>query len=849
FDRGANPLKLPDYSDVGDFWRDVGPAINTTNANWRGLGAYASANAGYASVQSDLNALVTQSQALFGQAVTTKTGQSFQAGFVAPLLAKYDIDLADPSTLASLTVAERSRFFLDWYDGLMSYSGADHIDYWMSTVNWRPLITQVQGMGQGTIIGLLDATVAGDPDILNNITSATGYTNALGGHGASVASLMVADHDGKGVMGIAPNASVVSYNPFDNSGTAGWNDVHTGIIALQGAGATVVNMSLGVNGWTLHGDWKTALANVDTSRTVFVLAAGNNGAGQTTDIAWDWTQNPALIVVGSVDPSGEISSFSNRPGSACLLDNGVCSTGHHLYDRFMVAPGELILVSDGAGGLERRTGTSFAAPLVSGAITLLHDRWPWLKDYPRETADIILRSAYDLGAPGPDPVYGRGLLDVEASQSPLDMSALTFFEYRNGVATEKTASAVRAAGMQTSWEADGVFFTLFETIGATKRDFTVPMSSRLVGQKSNVTGSQEYFQSYITSRLTGWIEGTNFADTATHVTAQPGQWSFAVTTALPAQPLGGQDLAAVSPHVAVKMTDPTGRFAFNAGHGEGAMVFGALPGFAQTRDYRSAEGGVNPLLGLASGGAFASVDLTLTPGTTVSFGGAERTLVHAENPGLSDYDRKVLQNVDDYRANAFNLRLTQEVGDVLTLSGSYARVREANGLLGVQSVDSGDLRHGSSSQAVTLGASLALPHGFTVSGSASSGRTRTAGDQDQSLSTVGDVRSSAYAATFAKQGLIGKRDLLQVTLTQPLHIDRGQLSYTGIEVVDRETGALGAVTRTFSIANASRQVAETLYATPVMRGRGELSLFGRAEFQSGEPIQQYMVGARLNFKY
>ena len=79
----------------------------------------------------------------------------------------------------------------------------------------------------------------------------------------------------------------------------------------------------------------------------------------------------------------------------------------------MVAPGELILVSDGQGGVTRQIGTSFAAPLVSGAIALLHDRWPWLSNFPVETANIILNSAKDLGAPGVDAVYGHGLLDVD----------------------------------------------------------------------------------------------------------------------------------------------------------------------------------------------------------------------------------------------------------------------------------------------------------------------------------------------------------------------------------------------------------------------------------------------------
>ena len=57
------------------------------------------------------------------------------------------------------------------------------------------------------------------------------------------------------------------------------------------------------------------------------------------------------------------------------------------------------------------------------------------------------------------------------------------------------------------------------------------------------------------------------------------------------------------------------------------------------------------------------------------------------------------------------------------------------------------------------------------------------------------------------------------------------------------------MTRTFDISAKPRHVAETLYATPVFRGAGELSLFGRAEFQSGEPVQDYMVGARLNLNY
>ena len=41
--------------------------------------------------------------------------------------------------------------------------------------------------------------------------------------------------------------------------------------------------------------------------------------------------------------------------------------------------------------------TSFAAPLVSGTIALIHDRWPWLGKHPKASIDIVLKSAIDLG--------------------------------------------------------------------------------------------------------------------------------------------------------------------------------------------------------------------------------------------------------------------------------------------------------------------------------------------------------------------------------------------------------------------------------------------------------------------
>ena len=183
------------------------------------------------------------------------------------------------------------------------------------------------------------------------------------------------------VMGISPRSRVIAYNPFDETGTAGWEDIATGVKMLTANRASIVNMSLGIPGTTLDQGWNGVFSRSDVSGTaknsLFVVAAGNQGVSQTKDIAWNFKTNPEILIVGSVTLDGKISNFSNRPGTACLTEGNVCKPGARLMDRFLVAPGELILVEDDKGGVKRATGTSFAAPLVTGAAALIQDRWPW----------------------------------------------------------------------------------------------------------------------------------------------------------------------------------------------------------------------------------------------------------------------------------------------------------------------------------------------------------------------------------------------------------------------------------------------------------------------------------------
>ena len=65
------------------------------------------------------------------------------------------------------------------------------------------------------------------------------------------------------------------------------------------------------------------------------------------------------------------------------------------------------------------SGTSMAAPIVTGVIAILHDHWGHLKGDPSATAGILFESATDMGAPGVDKIYGHGMLNINGIFEPI----------------------------------------------------------------------------------------------------------------------------------------------------------------------------------------------------------------------------------------------------------------------------------------------------------------------------------------------------------------------------------------------------------------------------------------------
>ena len=904
-----NPSKYVTYAAIGPFWQGELASFSALMSNW----SSAKSPTDYTAIASQLNGLITTANAFWGKAVSHPEsaywgGGEWQNGqqvsgspkltvtsIANTLLSAQGVKFTptgsiDPTSLAGISQTNQAMFFVNFYDQLMSYSGTDHVDWWMGAANWTPAMADIAasvGNGQRPItVGMLDFTATNGTQNDRGTIVQLGSDQFGTGHGAAVEGLIAGSVDGSGIMGVMPkgSANVVVYDPYDATGTTNWASIASGIDTLTKtsyastwghteAGASIINASLGVSGWTLNPGWNTVftstanLASGQAHNAILVVAAGNDGLAQTANVPWNFAINPTLLIVGSINGSGTISNFSNTPGSACLTATtaaaGACTTS--LASRYIVAPGELILISDNAGNISRQTGTSLAAPLVSGAVGLLEARWPWLAKDPTDTANIILQSATKLGSkPGADPVYGAGLLNIQASQSPLNWANVTLTPVINGQAqTTKsiTASALMTSGVsgtQSTWNAQNLYYVAIEKVGSTFRDFQIPLSSNLVGQTVGSQGGTQQFQSYLGLALQSWVktgsgfesdnivqqEMSGFLQSSTPV-GRAGDMEIRLSMTPNAPDMGfTQSNLPYKTEMALVGRKTTVRF----GVGQGAQALSSQPGFDQSSDYKVSRGGANPLLGLASGGGYLAIRQQVSSKMALDFGMTERRDLRDPTAfGLSNAAANYSATI--YEASAEHAGVDLAPTANLTLHASVTQLHENAALLGIQSTNASDLGQGSNTTGVSFGFDAKLPLHMTVSATALTATTKTSGTQG--LHTMGSgIGSSASEIALSKSGVFSKTDRLRLAVAQALQATSGQIGYDTYGVVDRQTGTLGIIHEAINAGTARTPVSvELLYGRMLPTKGSEISVYMRAgtdayDASIGKPMD-YLLGAKF----
>ena len=276
-------------------------------------------------------------------------------------------------------------------------------------------------------------------------------------HGTHVAGSIAANRNGSGTHGVAFGADITAARMFSNSymdldallgwggesysigpGDAAFADVFAQM-AAQGVRAINHSWGLSQEPTTAEDmDWLYNAPGVAEYLSIFtdagtrdgmiqVWAAGNasgNIAGLYATLPrWVPEAEKYWLSVVNINQTGEIDGSSSTCGLSmdwCLAAPGtdITSTviggeidGEVVYDENGNVVGLDITSQDPEYGHGDLTGTSMAAPHVTGALALLMERYPYL-DNP-QIRDVLLTTARDLGVEGVDAIYGWGLMDLE----------------------------------------------------------------------------------------------------------------------------------------------------------------------------------------------------------------------------------------------------------------------------------------------------------------------------------------------------------------------------------------------------------------------------------------------------
>ena len=257
------------------------------------------------------------------------------------------------------------------------------------------------GASQGLAIKvfILDTGIDSDhPDLVTNLKAGQSFvptestTEDYHGHGTHCAGTVAAAINGLGVIGVAPYAYLHPVKVLSSTGSGNWSWLIAGIDwVMEKKGIRIISMSLG---GTAPAAVKTICDGAEADGILLIAAAGNSGPGDNTVL--DPARYDSVVAVSAIDSSDVIASFSSRGPQVELA-----------------APGVNVLSSIPGGGNGFKSGTSMAAPHVSGAAAMAWGSHRTVNN--RQIRRLLQVTAFNLGAPGRDGLYGFGRVDAQTA--------------------------------------------------------------------------------------------------------------------------------------------------------------------------------------------------------------------------------------------------------------------------------------------------------------------------------------------------------------------------------------------------------------------------------------------------
>ena len=394
--------------------------------------------------------------------------------------------------------------------------------------------------GKGSTIVIADTgAYTGHTDLDSNIKHTKDFTGSgianSSNHGTHVAGIAGAEKNGVGMHGAAFDADLAiakvsngsSYSFSNAIQAAEWGksigsaaiNVSAEVRYDSGFRNSIVKQAEGVyysthwyygeNGYNgaVHEavKWKAALGDEQVlvkaaGNSGYVYSAGMNQMATATDANGNLILDGQMIIVGNWDQNNnKINGSSNKAGTVCAtMQNGVCIDAAQIKDYYIMANGTAITSTAENGGYVTLSGTSMAAPVVTGAIAVLHQMWPHMKG--KHLVQLVLVTG-NKNIPGYDEnVHGQGLLDMDRATRPVGATGIpTSGRTDGGVSTVSGGVAVQGVAASEIQALTSVM-----VLDSFERDFYIDlgdMAQSVDTRTASVAeqmGAVNYFAPYMT---------------------------------------------------------------------------------------------------------------------------------------------------------------------------------------------------------------------------------------------------------------------------------------------------------------------------------------------------------------
>ncbi len=225
-----------------------------------------------------------------------------------------------------------------------------------------------------------------------NFFAESGVFGDASGHGTHVGGIIAADHSQNGIAGMAPAAQLLPLGFMSPEGSGSIGDAVLAIEYAAQQGAKVINASWG--GAPCSTSLQKMIRDAGEKGVLFIAAAGNSGISLD-----NYPEYPAAF---SLANQLTVGASTSRDYTA-----GFSNYSYNFVNLF--APGSNINSTYPGARTAILSGTSMAAPFVSGAAALL------FSDRPRATPQQIRQALLAGVDQGGFAATSRGRLNVRKS--------------------------------------------------------------------------------------------------------------------------------------------------------------------------------------------------------------------------------------------------------------------------------------------------------------------------------------------------------------------------------------------------------------------------------------------------